>query len=289
LLWQVVAVTTIWDEVIREMLNAARQQVLRRPNDDETRRRVEDLENEWRQRNTLGESPYDLVPECCPTCNPAHCQCSAWFNDVPCTAHNARKGLLASTEAQAPLVFSGIFAMLVVSVVVGVVSLHTSSPSRKPEPWSIMEWSGICLSYALLWTVLSLSSFIRHLWNVLNFGLVMLDVMGAPSNNRCVAFRRLRAPARGDRPPCLLPFWSLCSVILSRGPLRGLGAILLTALHFSPAGVLLCFAPQAPAVSARHSQDKEAAADVASRTDPRHRRGHRVADGNGPEPARGRP
>ena len=69
-------------------------------------------------------------------------------------------------------------------VVVGVVSLHTSNPQRKPEPWSIMEWSGICLSYALLWTVLSLSSFIRHLWNVLNFGLVMLDVMGAPSSNR---------------------------------------------------------------------------------------------------------
>eukprot|EP00729_Bicosta_minor_P021369 gene21369-6111_t len=60
----VIAVTTIWDEVVRDMLNTARQQLLRRPDDEDVLRRVEELENEWRQRNTLGESPYDMVPEC---------------------------------------------------------------------------------------------------------------------------------------------------------------------------------------------------------------------------------
>lgn len=84
----VVAVTTIWEEVIRDMLNTARQQQLRRPDDDDLQERVQDLETEWRLRNTLGETPYDLVPEC--TCPPKGrgCNCSASFNDVPCTSRN---------------------------------------------------------------------------------------------------------------------------------------------------------------------------------------------------------
>ena len=180
----VIAVTTIWDEVVRDMLNTARQQLLRRPDDEDVLRRVEELENEWRQRNTLGESPYDMVPECQAVGGSTYCRCSALFNDVTCSAHNARKGLLASTEAQAPLLFSGVFAVVVVSAVIGVVSLHTSTAAPQAEPWSVTEWAGICVSYVLLWIVLSLSSFIRHLWNILNFGLVMLDIIGAPSSDR---------------------------------------------------------------------------------------------------------
>ena len=86
---QVVAVTTIWDEVIRDMQNTARQQLLRRPDDDDARQRVDELENEWRQRNTLGELPYDVVPECHPGAD-GICQCSALFNDVPCTVYTVR-------------------------------------------------------------------------------------------------------------------------------------------------------------------------------------------------------
>ena len=62
----VVAVTTIWDEVIRDMLNTARQQQLRRPDDESLQRRVEELERDWRARTTLGETAYDMVPECRP-------------------------------------------------------------------------------------------------------------------------------------------------------------------------------------------------------------------------------
>lgn len=74
----------------------------------------------------------------------------------------ARKGLLTSTEAPAPLLFSGVFAVVVVSVVIAIVSFHASTAPRSPEPWTATEWGGIGLSYVLLWTVLSLSSFIRY-------------------------------------------------------------------------------------------------------------------------------
>lgn len=39
-----------------------------------------------------------------------------------------------------------------------------------PDNFTFLEWSGIACSYVLLWTVLALSSFLRHIWNVLTLG-----------------------------------------------------------------------------------------------------------------------
>jgi len=182
----VIAVTTIWEEVVREMLSAAQADLAEQPDNEDLLVRVEQLEGDWRSRSTLGETAHDLVPECSPVGSskawPKRCQCSALYNDVPCTARMARKALLASTEAPAPIFFSGIFAVLIVATIAATVSMHSVTDVH--GSFSTLEWGGIAFSYVLLWTVLALSSFVRHAWNVLNLGLVMFEVCGVPGNSR---------------------------------------------------------------------------------------------------------
>lgn len=51
----VVAVTTIWEEVVRDMLNSTKMQLARRPDDTGVKQRVEDLESD------VSKSKIDLL------------------------------------------------------------------------------------------------------------------------------------------------------------------------------------------------------------------------------------
>ena len=106
-----------------------------------------------------GETPYDLVPRCDQIGK--GCRCAASFTDAHCSSYRARKTLLSNTEAPAPLLFSGLLAGLVVTFVVGLVSLHLGLRRSVMEQFTPAEWGGIGLSFIMLWGVLAVSSFVR--------------------------------------------------------------------------------------------------------------------------------
>eukprot|EP00051_Salpingoeca_urceolata_P014869 m.189688 g.189688 ORF g.189688 m.189688 type:complete len:856 (+) comp18214_c1_seq1:232-2799(+) len=194
------AVNIIWQNALQDLLDAALVQLKRRPGDAFYAQRVEDLRGEWRIRTTLGDTPYDLVPVCEPA-GQGGCQCSASFNDIPCTSTKARKSLLANMETPTPPLFSGAFAALSMAFLVTVISLKLGLKTELLRQTSSAQWAGVGLSYLILWVAMTLSSFVRHLWNVVYFGLVMLDLQSAPAQRpvptsaelAVVRHRRLRS------------------------------------------------------------------------------------------------
>jgi hypothetical protein len=62
--------------------------------------------------------------------------------------------------------FSGMLSGLLVSFVIGAVSLHIGLRNGLAEQFSVSEWMWITLSFSLLWGVLASSTFMKCVFDL---------------------------------------------------------------------------------------------------------------------------